>query len=81
MQGELCSIMQILRWCIEFTVQSIWCVIGCVVVWLTYNLGIWWCGGIASVVYFYALYFGYDVSCRYINRKFNVYIRAGSKNG
>lgn len=55
--------------------------IGCVVVWVTYNLGIWWCGGIASVVYFYALYFGYDVSCRYINRKFNVYITAGNKNG
>lgn len=68
--------MLILRWCIEFTVQSVWCIIGCIIIWLAYNLGIWWCGGIASVVYFYALYFWYDHSLRYINRKFNVYIRA-----
>lgn len=60
---------------IEYLLHLIWCSIGCLVIWLTYRMGEWWCGGIASVVYFYALYFLYDWSSRRINRLFNVVLK------
>lgn len=53
-------------------IHFIWCTLGCLLIWSCWGLGWLWCGAVASMVYFYLLYFFFDSSSRYIYRIFKV---------